>query len=381
MEITVRACLYDLEAYQTLKVKVKMTESMPKILSPINSLEDATRVISAGADEVYCGAKMSGKLKNFVLYRGPGTPLGIRKERSAQRITYDELGRIVDYAHGHGVKVILVVNEPFMSEELEEEMRGHIGPCLDEGVDALIIGDIGTLLIAKDMGVKVPLYASTYFISTNREAVDFLRKLGFSRIILDRHLTINEISDIVKHSKVDIEVFCHGPGCSNINGNCYLYHGHLYYHLKRAWEEEKTKLKRSVPPCMFTFEVYDADRLTKIGKAPILDAHTYCSLCNVWALVQAGVHGLKIVGREHGTEHKETETRVYRKILDFIARGQVRPKKLRKRISLLRKELDTIYSAGMGGMRRLCEEKHCYYSPLFERSVRYHKRFPIQKAK
>lgn len=358
-----------------------MTESMPKILAPVNSLEDATRVISAGADEVYCGAKISGKLKNFVLYRGPGTPLGIRKERSAQRITYDELGRIVEYAHHHDAKVILVANEPFMSEELEREMRGHIRSCLDKDVDAMIIGDVGTLLIVRDMDVKVPLYASTYFISTNHESVDFLKKLGFSRIILERHLTIPEISEIVKHSEVEIEVFCHGPGCSNINGNCYLYHGHLYYHLKRAWEEEKRELGRSVPPCMFSYEVYDVDGLTKIGNVPILDAHTYCSLCNVWALVQAGVHGIKIVGREHGMEQKETETRVYRKILDFIARGQVRPRKLRKRISSLRKELDAIYSAGMGGMHRLCEEKHCYYQPLFERSTKHRRRSPIQKAR
>lgn len=348
---------------------------MPKLLSPINSFEAAVKVIQAGADEIYCGVAMPGKLKHFILYRGPGAS-------HAQLPTYDELGRIVEYAHryrpharGRGraprVEVVLVVNEPFMSDALESEMRDHIRLCLDKGVDAMIIGDYGVLSILKDMGVDVPLYASTYFTSMNRKAVDFLRKLGFSRVVLERHLTLHEISEIVDHSKVDIEVFCHGGGCSNINVNCYFYHhGHpqLMHHIEK--EMEKRIKGRMYSPCALYYEVYEAsDGHTRICKLPILDAITHCSLCHLPALVQTGVTGLKIVGRFDPIPIQERRTRFYREVLDQIERGggQVRPEILRKKIDSLTKDKEEPFSFFPLKLWKetFCKPKRCFFSPLF----------------
>ena len=76
---------------------------------------------------------------------------------------------------------------------------------LDEEVDDLIIGNLGILLMARNMGVDVPFFASTFLASTNYEAAAFFKKIGFSRVILERHLMMNEISTITRHSEVDIE--------------------------------------------------------------------------------------------------------------------------------------------------------------------------------
>lgn len=349
----------------------------PKLLSPINSFEGAIRVIHAGADEIYCGVAMPGKLKNFVMYRGPGST-------GAQLPTYDELGKIVEYAHNNNVKVLLVANEPFMSEALESEMKNHIRSCVDKGVDALIIGDLGVLSIVRDLGVDLPLYASTYFVSMNYEATDFLRKLGFSRVILERHLTLREIAEVVRHSKVDIEVFCHVGGCSNINANCYLYHvvtPRIDFEMKsKLWkmergidEDTKKGVFHPISPCTLFFEVYDVNNVhTRICKAPIMDAATQCSLCHIPALVQAGVTGLKIVGRFDHVLNQEAYTRIYRELIDLI--GQVTPDILQEKIDSLKKEFEkkTLIKEKRGRnvywfrpQSQFCEQKRCYYGSLF----------------
>jgi len=367
---------------------------IPKLLSPVNSFEGAVGVIRAGADEIYCGVAIPGKLKNFTIYRGPGAS-------PAQLPTYDELGKIVNYAHRHNVKVIVTVNEPFMSKVLDKTMRSHIRSCLDEGVDALIVGDFGVLSIIKDLGVDVPLIASTYFVSMNYEAVNFLGKLGFSRVILERHLTLQEISEIVNHSNVPIEVFCHAGGCSNINANCYFYHYGIFSKLLGSELRVSKHVKSVIAPCTLFYDVYDVnDEETKLCNIPILDAFTFCSLCHIPALVRIGVSGLKIVGRFKSAQEQEIYTLVYRELLDTIVkeRGNVNNKRVLDKIKSLRRRLDKLeidraignsdekkpkIMKGLNGRIKraryevlqgitkfpfrdiYCEQKRCLYGPLF----------------
>jgi len=346
---------------------------MPLLLSPINSFEGAVKVIDAGADEIYCGVAMQGEHRHFTLFRGPGAS-------PAQLPTYDELERITEYAHRHNVKVIPVINEPFMSEALEKEVKNHICSCVEKGADALIIGDLGVLSIVKDVGVEAPLYASTYFVSMNCEAVDFLRKLGFSRVILERHLTIHEISEIVSRSKVDIEVFCHWGGCSNINANCYFYHHNAIpgFAMKRALKkafDEKDPRSMVFSPCTLFYGVYDVSNGKKMCDVPILDAFTGCSLCHLQALIHAGVSGLKIVGRYKTAKDQETWTRIYRELLDFIwhGRSRIRHKKMREKINSLKNEL------GRTHIEIYCKQKRCFFSPLF--NVPYESLIPSWELK
>lgn len=323
---------------------------MPKLLSPIKSFEGVVRVTRAGADEVYCGVDMPG-LENFSLYRGT----------SCNIHTYDELGRVVKYAHDHGVDVIVTVNEPFMAEVMERGVRNHIRSCLDEGADALIIGDMGVLSIVKDMGVDVRLYASTYMASMNREAVDFLRKLGFSRVILERQLTIPEITEIAQHSKVEVEVFIHGSGCSNLNVGCFLYH-FVYPEMTRALLTIDGIKNR----CSLPFEAYDVDnRETRLDDAPILDAGRFCSLCRLPELIQTGVAGFKIVGRCVDEEYQESTTKIYREFINMIDRGEMRA--FKRKLGWLRKNFIPLHhDLPLLNLEELCcEKKRCYYSPLF----------------
>lgn len=328
--------------------------NLPKLLAPVRSFEGARMVVDAGADEIYLGVTVPGRLRNLWLNRSP----------LCEVPSYEELRKIVRYAHSRGVKVVLTAVFPFMVKSMESELKQHLKRCLNEGVDALIIGDLGILSMVKAMDIRVPIYASTFMASMNYEAVEFLRKLGFSRVILERHLAIDEIRKIVEHSRVEIEVFIHGGGCSNINANCYL----LHWILPRLLF---TPL-RDLTPCRHPFKVYDRSGKF-LGVYSILDGFTWCSLCRVPQLVKAGVSGFKIVGRCLSGERQAVMTRVYREMLDFIARGKFSGKAFKDKLRSLISGLDRyyIYITGRGFREFYCNQRRCYYSPLLTAQYKY----------
>lgn len=336
----------------------------PRLMAPFHSFEGAIGVVDAGADEVYCGVTVPG-LQDFVLYRG----------RPCEIATYKELGESIEYAHRHRAKVFLTANLPFIVDKMEKMVRNHIRCCLDEGVDGLIIANPGILSMVKDMGVDVELIASTFTSSLNYEAVNFLGRLGFDRVVLDRHLTIDEISEIVQHSEVEIEVFIHGGGCSNINGNCYLLHTEYFFAC--ALEELKAELRLRGKgtigtPCQLPFDIYDVNDGQKIGaNVPALDAFTFCSLCQLAKLFDIGISGFKIVGRCLPSEYVESTTRVYRRFIDLLRHGQMaafteklelfRSEVPSERILNFQKKLDQQFNHQQ---EKYCNEKRCYYLQL-----------------
>jgi putative protease len=278
-------------------------KNIPMIMAPINSYEGGVKVVNAGADEVYCAVQIPN-IKDFVLYRGPSSELP----------SYEDLGKVVKHAHENDSKVDLVINQPYMVSKIEKNIENHIKNCLDEGVDSLIIGDFGVLSIVKKMNVEIPLIASTYLVSMNSRAIAFLEKKGFSRAVLERHLTLEEIAKIVRNTGIGIEVLMHGGGCSNINASCYLYH-HKFPELINAQRESNTST-----PCALPFEI---QRLDDSGgsktQVNIMDAFEYCSICKLPELIDTQVEALKIEGRTGSVWYQESTTKVYRELLDIIA--------------------------------------------------------------
>lgn len=333
-------------------------KSVPKLLSPINSLEGAVKVINAGADEIYCGVIIP-EFKDFVLYRG----------RVCEVRTYQELGKIVEYAHKRNIKVFLTINTPFIVDDMEKSVKKHINYCIDKGVDGLIVGNVGVLSLIKEMQVDIPLIASTFFAAMNIEAVKFFKREGFMRIILERHLTIDEISEIAKSNDVkdvEIEIFIHNGGCSNINGSCYLLH--IYY-------PKLLKVSRGLAPCKLLFDVYDANKQKKIGSnLPVLNAYSFCSLCQLPQLIRSGVSGFKIEGRCSPPELIASITMIYRKLIDTLKKGSIQD--FQKKLASIKVREDPLAINNLGlaelplNKRGECNPKYCYYRPFFEYRLR-----------
>lgn len=280
----------------------QMELKIPKIMAPINSYEGSVQVVNAGADEVYCAVQIPD-IKDFVLYRGPSSELP----------NYEDLGKVTKYAHQKGAKVDLVLNQPYMVSEMEKHVKKHVKNCTDQGVDNLIIGDFGVLSIVKKMDLEVPLIASTYLVSMNTEAVRFLGEQGFSRAVLERHLTLAEITEIVRKAGIGVEILIHGGGCSNINASCYLYH-HKFPELINAQQESNTSTPCSLP---FDLRALKSGELTE--KVPVMDAFEYCSICHLPDLISTGVEALKIEGRTGSVWYQAATTKIYKELLDLIS--------------------------------------------------------------
>ncbi|MCJ7770592.1 U32 family peptidase [Candidatus Bathyarchaeota archaeon] len=334
-----------------MKDKMQSSSSrgtLPHILAPINSYEGATKVVDAGAEEIYCAVQIAD-IRDFVLYRGPSSELK----------DYDELKQVVQYAHAHGSKVNLVLNQPYMVTAIEEPVRKHIRNCVDQGVDTLIIGDFGVLSIVKSLGVKIPLVASTYLMSMNTEAIALLEDMGFSRAVLDRQLTLEEITHIVHSTKMGIEILIHGGGCSNLNASCYFYH-YQFPELANAERESK----RSTP-CSLPFDLRELNNPQNTVKdVSVMDAFEYCSICNLPELISTGVIGLKIEGRTANVWYQESTTRIYRELLDLIAEGRM--SEYRKRLTEIKEHV--YFAPVQTSFHKLkdiwCLQKRCYYSPI-----------------
>jgi len=338
----------------------------PRILSPVSSFESAVAVVSAGADEIYCAVQIPGA--EHILNRPAGCCVS----------TYDELGRIAGYARSNGVETIVTLELPFMSEFMAGQMRDHISACAEQGIDAWIAGDLGLITLVRDMELDIPLYASTYFVAMNHQTVDFLRKLGVKRVVLDRHMTVEEIRQVVQRSQdVEIEVFIHGSGCSNINFNCYLEGGRRRL---PDLEREYSGVKGLPTPCRTPFDVYEVgESKRKVARAPVLDAYTFCALCRLPELMEIQVTGFKIVGRCLPSTYQARTTEMYRRLVDLIAQQKTRGARRAQRRRVMRlvepfkEETFQPELQRAGGPASpspsireiLCGEGRCYFSPLF----------------
>jgi len=324
--------------------------AVPKILAPIKAYTGAVKVIDAGAEEIYCGVRTPG-LEDFELYRGASTEIP----------TYDEFRKVTEHAHSHGVKVFVTINQPFIIDSMEKKMAKHIRECVEAGADSLIIGDMGMLQLAKEVAGDVGLCASTYLSATNREAVRFLKRAGFSRVVLERHVPLEEIAEITRDADIEVEVFVHGSGCSNVNVNCYFYHYKF-----PAMDKAYLGIDGIKFPCALPYEVIDGDEDgVSLGTYPILDAYTFCSLCKLPDLIKSGVCGLKIEGRGINEEYQASTTRLYRRALDLLR--QEDEEGFRQLIETTKRDFVPLpQTLPMNSLQELCcEQGRCYYAPKF----------------
>ncbi|HOJ13623.1 MAG TPA: peptidase U32 family protein, partial [Deltaproteobacteria bacterium] len=170
-----------------------------ELLAPARDLECAIAAIDHGADAVYIG----------------GPSFSARKAASNPMAHIERLAR---HAHRFHARVYLALNTILFEDELEAA-RKTAHEAWDAGVDGLIVQDMG--LLELDLP-PVPLIASTQMHNMDPEHVAFLERVGFSRVILARELSLKAIQRIRSAASIELEVFVHGALCVSFSGRCYL---------------------------------------------------------------------------------------------------------------------------------------------------------------
>ena len=272
-------CFYLLTIGRFFDIIINMKKV--EILSPVGNFESLKCAVNNGADAVYLGVSDFNARNNLVNF------------------SMDELKETVNFAHLFGVKVYLTLNILFKDDELENVLM-VVSKALDAKVDAFIVQDIGLVYLLRTIYPNIVLHASTQMGVENLEGVRFLKRLGFSRVVLARETPLSEIKRIKDNEDIEIEYFVQGALCVAYSGNCYL------CSLLADSSGNRGKCKQF---CRLPYAL-TSSKVKKEGY--LLSAKDFCLLPNLKELVDAGVTSLKIEGRARRPGYVGEATYIYK---------------------------------------------------------------------
>lgn len=244
-----------------------------ELLAPAKNLECGIAAITHGADAVYIGADRFGA-------------------RAAVGNSVDDIKALCDYAHQFGARVYVTVNTIIYEDEMEAA-RELILDLARIGVDAMLVQDMGTIDMQRaaqaEVGYAPLLHASTQCDTRTVEKVQWLRKLGFSRAVLARELSLDEIRAIHKAvPDMELEVFVHGALCVSYSGVCYASQ-HCFGRSANRGECAQF--------CRMKFDLLDANGHAIEEGRHFLSLKDMCQLDHLEPLAEAGACSFKIEGR------------------------------------------------------------------------------------
>lgn len=268
-----------------------------ELLAPAGSYESLIAAVNAGADAVYIG----------------GSRFGARAY--AENPNQEMLVKGMRYCHLHGVKLYLTVNTLFKERELERDLYPYLAPLYEEGLDAVILQDMGALSYMRQQFPELELHASTQMTLTGPEGCAFLEQQGVSRVVLSRELSLEEIKKIRAGIQCEIEAFVHGALCYCYSGQC------LFSSIVGGRSGNRG---RCAQPCRLPYGLAGRreEFCQKTGPY-LLSPKDICTLDILPDILEAGVFSLKIEGRMKRPEYTAGVVRVYRKYLDeYLKNGR-----------------------------------------------------------
>lgn len=271
-----------------------------ELLVPASSLEVLKIAVIYGADAVYIG----------------GEAFGLRAK--AKNFTMEEMAEGIAFAHARGVKVYVTTNILAHNYDLDgaREYLTELQNMKPDRPDALIIADPAIFTIAGEVCPDIDRHISTQANNTNYGTFQFWEKLGATRVVTARELSLREIRQIREHISDDLEIetFVHGAMCISYSGRCLLSNYFTGRDANRGacthpcrWKYSVVEEKR---PGEY-FPVYENERGTYIFNSKDL-----CMIEHIPDLLEAGIDSFKIEGRMKTALYVATVARTYRKAID-----------------------------------------------------------------
>ena len=257
-----------------------------ELLSPVGNMETLPFAIHNGCDAVYFAGKKFGARK------------------FANNFDYEEIEEAIKYCHLYGVKVYITVNTLMYDDEISEVME-YIDFLHRSNVDAIIMQDIGLIKKVHETYPNLEIHISTQSHNHNDEGIDFFEKLGATRIVLDREMSLDEIKRL--NTNLEKEVFIHGALCVSYSGCC------LFSSMNGGRSGNRGEC---VASCRLKYELYKNDEKIKTDGEYLLSTKELNTLNRVKELIEAGISSFKIEGRMKSPEYVGFVTRLYRIMID-----------------------------------------------------------------
>ena len=267
-----------------------------ELLAPAGSYEAMTAAYLAGADAVYIGGEKFGA-------RAYADNLDVRRMQEA-----------IDYAHLHGKQLYLTVNTMLKDQELERELYEYLLLYYRQGLDAVIVQDLGVFSFIKKQFPGMPIHCSTQMTITGAAGAKLLEQLGASRIVTARELSLQEIQKIRASTTLEIESFVHGALCYCYSGQC------LFSSMLGGRSGNRGKCAQ---PCRLPYQASEGRTILNDDRtAYVLSPKDMCTVDLLPEILAAGVTSLKIEGRMKKPEYTAGVVRIYRKYLDLALLGE-----------------------------------------------------------
>jgi putative protease len=298
---------------------MKKFNKKPELLSPAGNFQKLEFALKYGADAVYIGAR------DFSLRYG------------APNFSIDDLQSAVSFAHSLKKKVYLTLNILFHNEHIEK-LKTFLKKTAHIPVDAYIMSDLGAICYVRENYPDKRIHISTQASVTNYETIQAYEKIGASRIILARELSLDEIKAIRDKTSIELETFVHGAMCIAYSGRCLLSNyftnssvykqGEKKGNMKKA-ETREANLGDCAQSCRWQYHLVESTRpgellpvIEENGATTILSSKDLNLSAHIDKLIDAGIDSFKIEGRMKSLYYVANTARVYRYAIDRAAAGE-----------------------------------------------------------
>ena len=270
-----------------------------ELLAPARDLQIGIAAIDCGADAVYIAGPQFGA-------------------RQAAGNEISDIKLLCDYAHKFGARIFITLNTILYDSELEEAYKFML-EVQDAGADAIIVQDMAVLALAQSgIGnikeeIRIPLHASTQCAIRTPEQARFLESLGFSRIILERQLSLDQIRAIRDAVSCELEFFVHGAICVCYSGQCYM---------SEKISGRSANRGACIQACRSRYDLVDSDGKVLVRDKALLSLKDYNLRGRLRDLAEAGISSFKIEGRLKNESYVRNVVRDYSIALDRLVASQ-----------------------------------------------------------
>jgi len=266
----------------------------PELLSPAGSLDAVRAAVANGADAVYLGVEKFNA-----------------RDEGAQ-LTVTELEQACAIAHGGGARVYLTLNILIKPHEMEDALT-HLGTCIDAGIDAAIVQDVGLIRLIQQVYPEFEIHGSTQMTVHDTSGAAVMKELGVDRVVLARENTLDDIRAI--HAAVPdlgLESFVHGALCIAYSGQCFM---------SGMISERSANRGSCAQSCRKDYVLTDTASGEELDRGYLISAKDLGAYDHLQEIADAGIDCLKIEGRKKKPEYVATVTKGYREFLDRVEQG------------------------------------------------------------
>jgi putative protease len=268
----------------------------PELIAPAGDWDCLRAAVASGADAVYFGAEK------------------YNARARARNFHTGELPEIMKFLHRYGVKGYLTFNILIFEDELSEA-KALMEACIDAGMDAVIVQDLGLVKMIREISPDFPIHGSTQMTITSAEGVEFIRQWNPAMVVLGRENSLRHIRQIEEQTKMPLEVFVHGALCVSYSGQCLT---------SEMWGGRSANRGECAQACRLPYDlIVDGVQKPMGDVAYLLSPKDLASLDLVPELIEAGVTSFKIEGRLKSPEYVANVVGKYRRAIDQYFAGDL----------------------------------------------------------